>query len=116
MTASSRLSIPAGERTRRVTLQQQGARVDDGYGGGSVGFASVITRRAKIEPLAGEERFLNGQFDPSLTHRVTFRYYAGIRPGWRVAYGTRLFDIKWVADLEEAHRDVVLMCEELPAP
>lgn len=113
MTQSSRLARPAGEFTRRVTIETVGARVDDGYGGGSVAPTTFLSRRAKIEPLAGEERFVNGQFDPSLSHRITFRYYAGIKPHMQVKYGTRLFDIKYVADLEEAHRDVVLMCEEL---
>ncbi len=110
---SSRVTIPAGEKTRRVTLQKLGSRTDDGYGGGSISYEDVVSRKAKIEPIGGDERFINGQFDPTLTHRITFSFVPAIRPGWRIAYGSRVFDIKSVSDLEEAHRDVVLMCQEL---
>jgi SPP1 family predicted phage head-tail adaptor len=99
-----------------VTIQQPGTRVDDGYGGGSVVDSNVATVWAAIEPLTGNELFQAGQFNPSLSHRVRIRYYPGIRPSWKVKYGTRTFDIKSVADVDERHREVVLMCEELPAP
>lgn len=103
----------AGQLRHQVTLQQLGARVDDGTGGGSIPFNDVASVWAAIEPLTGRELLDAGQYDPSLTHRVRIRYYAGVRPSWRIKYATRLFDVKSIADLEERHREMDLMCEEL---
>jgi SPP1 family predicted phage head-tail adaptor len=108
--------VRSGLLRHEVTIQQPGTRVDDGYGGGSVVDSDVTTVWAAIEPLAGEERFVNGQFDPSISHRVRIRYYPGIRPSWKLKYGARVLNIKYAADVDERHREVVLMCEELPAP
>lgn len=103
----------AGELRHKVTLQDLGTRVDDGYGGGTIPLVEVADVWASIEPLTGHERLQAGQFDTSITHRIRIRYYAAIRPHWQVRFGTRVFDIKSVADKYERHREVELMCEEL---
>ncbi len=103
----------AGQLRHKVTLQSLGARVDDGYGGGTIRVSDVAEVWAAIEPLTGEERLEVGQFDASISHRIRIRYYAGIRPHWTIKYGTRVFDIKSVADKEERHREIELLCEEL---
>lgn len=103
----------AGQLRHKVTLQDLGARVDDGYGGGTIPVVDVAEVWASIEPLTGEERLAAGQFDTSITHRIRIRYYAGIRPSWQIAFGTRVFDIKSVADKFERHIEMELMCEEL---
>lgn len=106
-------TLRAGTLRHSVQLQQLGTRVDDGYAGGSIPFTDVATVWAAIEPLEGFEKLEAGQFDASLSHRIRIRYYPGVRPNWRVVYGTRVFDIKSIADLEERHREMELMCEEL---
>lgn len=103
----------AGLLRHKVTLQKLGERVDDGAGGGSIPFEDVADVWAHIHPLAGSELLRAGQFDATLSHRISIRYYPGIHPSWRVKYGTRVFDIKSVADLDERHREIELMCEEL---
>lgn len=102
-----------GKLRHLVTLQQLGARVDDDMGGGSIPFTDVAQLWASIEPLSGRELLQAGQLDDRMTHRVRMRYYAGIRPSWRIAYESRVFDIKSIADKEERHIELELMCEEL---
>jgi SPP1 family predicted phage head-tail adaptor len=102
-----------GNLRHRVTIQSLGTRVDDGAGGGSIPFADVATVWAEVHPLTGREQFLAGAFNPALTHRVTIRYRPGIKPSDRIVYGTRVLDIKSVADVEERHRQLEMLCEEL---
>lgn len=68
---------------------------------------------ASVEPLEGNELLRAEQFESTLTHRVRTRYYAGVRPHWRIQYGSRVFDIKHVIDPEERHRELEMMCQEL---
>lgn len=103
----------AGQLRHKVTLQDLGTRSDDGFGGGTIATVDTADVWASIEPLTGQERLQAGQFDTSITHRIRMRYYPGLRPHWQVKFGTRVFDIKSVADLEERRREVELMCEEL---
>lgn len=106
--------MQSGKLRHKVTLQELGARVDDGTGGGSIPFADVYTDVwASIEPLAGGELLLIEQWETKRPHRVRTRYYAGVRPSWRVVYGDRVFDIKSIADKEERHIELEMMCEEL---
>lgn len=109
-------TLRAGLLRHEVVLQSLGARFDDGYGGGSISDTDVVTVWADVEPLQGVELFQAAQFNPSVNYRITIRYYPGIRPSWKVKYGTRVFDIKSVIDVDERHRKIELMCEELPAP
>ncbi len=106
-------TLRAGQLRHQVMIQKLGARVDDNAGGGSIPWEDVKEVWASIEPLTGRELFLVGQFNPSLTHRVRIRYIDGVHPSWRIVYGTRVFDIKSVADIEERHREIEMMCEEL---
>lgn len=103
-----------GKLRHRVTLQQLGARVDDGTGGGSIPYIDAYENvAASVEPLEGNELLRAEQFESTLTHRVRTRYYAGVRPHWRIQYGSRVFDIKHVIDPEERHRELEMMCQEL---
>jgi SPP1 family predicted phage head-tail adaptor len=108
--------MKAGRLREQVTLQQEGTRTDDGFGGGGISHPDVATLHAAIVPLSGTELFEARQFTPSVSHRVEIRYYAGIKASWQVVYGARKFNIKSIIDIEERHREMHLMCEELPAP
>lgn len=103
----------SGELRHKVQLQKLGGRVDDGYGGGSESMSDIATVYASIEPLTGSEILRAGQLDSNITHRIRIRYYPGVTPRWQVKYGTRQFDINSVADIEERHIQMELMCTEL---
>lgn len=110
--------ITAGELRHRVTLQKLGTRVDDGMGGGAIPFEDVDEVYASIEPLTGRERLLTGQLETDLTHRIRTRFYAGVKPHWRIYHddpvsGIHIYDIESIADVGSRHRELELMCNEL---
>lgn len=68
-----------------------------------------------IEPISGREYFTQAQVQGEVTHRLRMRYLAGVLPSMRVLYGSRVFDIVAVMNLEERNVEMHLMCVEGPS-
>ena len=102
----------AGQLRHRVTIQQL-TRVEDEGGGYAEVWADVATVWAAIKPMRGNERYEAQQVQSTLTHKVTIRYRAGIKPQMRLLYGNRVFNIEAVIDIEERHRWLELLCSEV---
>ena len=68
--------------------------------------------QADIEPISAREYQSVQQIAAETTHRVTIRYLAGITAKHRVLYGSRVFDIMGVRNLEERGRVTELLCRE----
>jgi SPP1 family predicted phage head-tail adaptor len=71
------------------------------------------TRWGSIEPISGRERIVAGQQVPEATHLIRMRYNTAVTPSDQLWYGSRVFEIMSVVNLDE--RNVVLecMCKEL---
>jgi len=103
-----------GKLRHRVTIQQF-AEVLDGYGTptGSSDWQDVATVWASVEPLSGREYLLAENVNTEAKIRVKMRYRKGVTTGMRIKYGERMLDIQSVADIEERHREMELMCIEV---
>lgn len=102
----------AGQLRHRVTIQQL-TRVEDEGGGYEENWADIATVWAAVKPMRGNERYEAQQVQSTLTHKVTIRYRAGIKPQMRLLYGNRFFNIEAVIDIEERHRWLELLCSEV---
>lgn len=101
-----------GSRDKRVTLQQS-VSVADSAGGSTTTWTPVSVIWAAVTPGSGKEFWAQRAEMPTLTHTVSVRYKKGaITPAMRLVYGTRVFTILAVVDIDEIHRDVLLYCEE----
>jgi len=72
--------------------------------------------RAEIRPLRGDQYLAGQQMLSVVDVKVRIRYHAGVRPGWRVAWGTtspRYFVIVSVIDPEMRKIFLDLMCKEI---
>ena len=71
----------------------------------------------KVEPLSGIERFSMGQERADVTHAVTIRYCAGVKPDMRITFtrGSVTHTLKIMNVLNEEFRDaaMTLLCSEL---
>jgi len=67
---------------------------------------------ASIEPISGREYFSAQTTQADVTHRINLRYVAGVKPKMRVKYGSRIFDILSVSNVDERNRELQLMCRE----
>lgn len=68
---------------------------------------------ASIEPLRGREFWESQTVSAETAYRVTIRYRSGVLPTMRVKWGTRIFRINAVLNIEERNRELHLMCVEV---
>jgi SPP1 family predicted phage head-tail adaptor len=105
--------MEAGELRRVITIQTL-TETPDGQGGITQGWSTFRHCWAAVKPMGGDERQQYAQLYPSASVHVTVRYTAGLSPKQRILYGSRVFDVLAVVDDEERHRQVDLICKELP--
>jgi len=78
----------------------------DSYGGRTISWSTLATVWAALKPVSGREVFAQQAQQKRITHVATIRYLsslaniANIR-SYRVSYGTRLFDMNYVTNLDE---------------
>jgi SPP1 family predicted phage head-tail adaptor len=96
---------------QRLTLEEVTA-VADGAGGSIVSWVLVAEVWAAIHPRSGVERVAAGGIEVRVTHEITIRHRPGVVPQQRFRLGARIFDIKTVIDVDEAHRFLVCLVEE----
>lgn len=101
----------AGLLRHRVTIQARGAGVDT-YGSPNGSWADVATVRAHVAPLRGAERIAAIQAQAVIDHKVIIRYRTGVTAKQRLLYGSRIFDIESVIDINEGHETIELLCKE----
>lgn len=69
--------------------------------------------RAAIERLRGEEAEFARKLYPRATHKVTMDHRAGMREEHRLRFGTRIFEIGSIDNVDERGIVDVLLCGEL---
>lgn len=102
----------AGRRQHQVILQSATA-TRDGAGAEVVTWGTVATVWGVVEPLSGREYWAAQQQAAEMSYRVRIRYRAGVLPTWRVLYGSRVFLVLSVIDVNERHEEMQLMCREI---
>ena len=73
----------------------------------------IATRWAKIESNTGSPYVQNDQIRNLTTHRITMRYFAGMSPGYRIVFGTRVFNVVGLITTEERNIDTIVACQEI---
>lgn len=102
-------------RLRHTVIIQALTDGFDAEGGLTQSWATLVTRRAAVEPLRGREYFAAQQNTAQVSMRIRLRYdtaLAAVTPKHRVAFGSRTFDIESVINVEERNVEIQLMCVE----
>ena len=102
----------AGKYRHRVYLQAP-AKTYDGEGQEVITWTTVGTVWAEIVPLTGKEYFAAKAVNSELTHEAHIRYRRNVQTTWRILYGQRALEIISVADVEEKHIELELLCKEV---
>lgn len=105
----------------RLTLQQE-MQSPDGAGGTVKSWQDVADVWAEIIPLtgasltlsrsSGKEEMVGAQTQAELSHRVRLRYRAGVTAAMRLAFESRLFNIRYVANVNEHDEMLELLVQE----
>ena len=100
-----------GKMRYRVHLESPTSTVDAG-GGLAQTWARLASLYANIKPISGTETFRQGKVSSDTTHELTIRYRADINTKYRLCYGTRVFSIQSILNLDERDRFLKLSCKE----
>lgn len=118
MTMTTESKIDAGALRTPIIIQAPSS-ASDGCGGVSSTWNTVLTTWAAISTVSQREVYQTGQgsqFTAQVTHRVQIRWPGatlGIAGGMQVVFGTRVFAIQTVENVQERNRILNLMCVEI---
>jgi SPP1 family predicted phage head-tail adaptor len=97
---------------QNITFQSESTSTDSG-GGTSLSWVSGSTVWAEVKPISRfSEKFKYGQLEDSLAFRITTRYISGITPKMRILFGSRVFNIRNVVNLDERSEILEILAEE----
>lgn len=88
---------------------------DDNYGGQTKTWATLSGASAlwaSIEPISAWEKYQAQKMEVPITHKMMMRYFSTITPAMRVKFGTRIFEICEVINIEEANSYLKIMAVE----
>lgn len=101
----------AGRLRHRVTVQRQ-ATTQDALGQRTEAWTEHATTWAMINPVSGRDFFTQSGEHADITHKITLRHGVDIRPGDRIVYSGRNFDVRSVLNLGERDRFINVMAVE----
>ena len=104
--------VNAGDLRNQIQIVNT-TGIQDSFGQESEAYNVVYTVWASIELLRGRELWSAKQFLDTISTRICIRYKEGIIPKMCVKCKNRFFKIEAVIDVENRHRELQLMCEEL---
>lgn len=104
--------MDAGRLNKRITIERLTQETDPVYGTQLDTWAPVHTAWASIEPISGREYWQAKLALAEKTIRIRMRYLPGIDSSMRVAYSGRKFSIQSAINVDEANREIQLMCLE----
>ena len=105
----------AGKLKHLITIQQNTPTVsaDGGLVDAWTTFAADIW--AEVQTSGGREFWRQRQLNSELTHAVTIRHLADVKPAMRLSWGSRTLQIISVVDDENKQKSTVLNCREINA-
>ena len=113
----SNAHLRRGELTRYVAVQALTGSTDS-FGQPVQTWTTLKNVYAKIEALSGREIVVAQAINTEVTHRITVQYdddlWADPRvvASRRILYGSRVFDIRSMENIDEANRAVALQAFE----
>jgi SPP1 family predicted phage head-tail adaptor len=107
--------VRAGKLRHLVTIQQKVAGSPDqtAEGAPDSDWSAVASNVwAVVEPLSGRELFAAQQFASEVTTRIRIRYRSGITAAMRVVFESRNYNVRYVMDPDERHKELHLLCTQ----
>ena len=102
----------AGQLRHLVTIESRSATPDT-YGEPAQTWSTLHANQpASIEPLSGRELIAAQAVQSDVTHRVRMRYVAGVETKHRIAFGSRVFDIRAIRNIDERGIEWEMLCTE----
>lgn len=95
--------VTIGDLRHRVRIENA-VRSSDGGGGATVTWTLVAEVWAAIWPRGSDETLEHDRVAGRATHDIWIRHRSDMKPEMRVTFGTRVFDVRGVLDVEDRVR------------
>ena len=105
------ITLAASDLQHDIIFQSR-SRTQDEYGSETETYTTVATAYAKIEPKKAFEKMQMMQLTTPITHKISVRYVAGINTQCRILFGSRIFNILEVINVEEKNITLEIMASE----
>ena len=104
-------AIEAGKLRHRLAIQSH-TEARDSFGGSTKTWATQKTVWGSVRPMSGKELVNAQQVDSRVTHRIVIRFYSGLDTTYRFLFGTRVFNIVSVLNIQERNKLLVITAIE----
>lgn len=103
----------AGTLNKIIQIQEL-TESKDQYGSVTESYTTIKTTRSSINPVNGNEKYINHQMLNEVSHKIEIRYDSNINltPKYRILYKTKIFDIQNVLNISERNEKLILLCTE----
>jgi SPP1 family predicted phage head-tail adaptor len=107
------MSVPvsSGDLVHRIVIESP-VRSDDGAGGGEIVWEPLAEVSAAIWPRSVSQTNGQDRITGRATHDIWLRHRGDVAPEMRIRFGTRLFEILGVIDIETRGRWIKCPVEE----
>lgn len=105
------MSISASDLIHEIVIEEP-VQTQDATGGVTTAWTTFVEAYASIKWLRGREFFAAQQFSAERWCRVTTWYVEGVNERMRVNFGGRIFNIRFVNNVNERDEALELMCTE----
>jgi SPP1 family predicted phage head-tail adaptor len=99
------------ELRHNIEIQEKTTTTDEA-GGFSEVWTAKYSLRAAIWPVSAKEFRENMRLQTDCTHNIRIRYRSGITTKMRILFGSRIFDIKGILNIEERNNWLDITCNE----
>lgn len=106
-----RAPVTIGDLRHRVTIERA-IRTPDGGGGATLTWQTIADVWAAIWTRTSDEGFTLDRVAGRATHDVWIRHRSDMAPDMRIRFGTRVFDVRGVIDVEDRGRWLKCPVEE----
>lgn len=100
-----------GVLNKKITIQSKTSTTDN-LGGYNDVWSDLVTVFAAIWPVSASDVVANNTTTMIISHRVRIRYRNGIMSNMRIKFGARYFAIVSIINVNEANKQLDLMCKE----
>lgn len=102
----------AGKRRHKVTFESQTTTKNATNGENTSVWKYEAQAWVAIEPVSAREVAIAKSFSARTSHKITILYRRDILPTWRVKYGSRIFTIDGIINVDESNVEQILYCSE----
>tara|TARA_Y100000004_G_scaffold134134_1_gene151630 strand:- start:437 stop:766 length:330 start_codon:yes stop_codon:yes gene_type:complete len=105
------MATSIGRLRSKVELQSP-TSTDDGGGGCTETWSTLAEIFADIRPSTGNETYRQGKVQETVSHKIFIRHREDINTSYRIKFGTRLFNIKNILNIDERSRFLEISANE----